>query len=107
MSDLVKLGHSWTAIGQSVWGFTPWNARVRLANVNSFSPTNGIDSDAVALMMAHAPKMYEALHGLVAHECRYVDNEIVIRCGSLDDALYRMHKARCAIGVPPGDRWLP
>lgn len=45
----------------AVWGISPWNARVCLANVTDFSPMNGIDSKANGRLIEAAPDMYAEL----------------------------------------------
>jgi hypothetical protein len=54
----------WELSDGVVWTTSPWNARVRLAITNSFSPMNGIDNFANARLMAAAPELLAALKGL-------------------------------------------
>lgn len=48
----------------SIWGTSPLNAKVRLLNMTSHSPSNGIDQSANAQLIAAAPEMLEALKDL-------------------------------------------
>lgn len=45
----------------SVWAKSPLNARVRIANIIQHAPMNGIDHNANARLIAHAPDMLAAL----------------------------------------------
>lgn len=45
----------------SVWAKSPLNARVRIANIVTHSPMNGIDFQANACLIAAAPSLLEAL----------------------------------------------
>lgn len=72
----------------SIWGISPLNARVRLANIQKHSPMNGIDWEANARLIAAAPEMLAALHEARA----YIDTVIELD-GSVNDengAMLRM-----------------
>ena len=49
----------------AVWGFTPFNARVRLATIHRHSPMNGLDADKQAAMFAASLEMLDALKGAI------------------------------------------
>ena len=51
----------WEVSGLGVWASSPWNARVQIATVEQFSPTNGIDSAANAALIVRAVNFYGAL----------------------------------------------
>lgn len=45
----------------SVWAWSPWNAKVRIANIVKHSPMNGIDHHANAKLIASAPEQHQEL----------------------------------------------
>ena len=53
----------------SLWAKSPWNARIRIANVIKHASMNGIDHDANARLIAAAPDMLEALESAI--NCLY------------------------------------
>jgi hypothetical protein len=55
----------WEVSDGAIWGVSPWNARVRIAQVTHFSPMNGIDSAGHERQIAAAPEMLIALQGLL------------------------------------------
>jgi len=55
----------WSISAGSIWGTSPWNARVRIADVTRFSRMNGIDSEGHEYLIVAAPE----LRDLVATLC--------------------------------------
>jgi hypothetical protein len=55
----------WEYSGGGIWAKSPWNARVRILDVGTFSPMNGVDSTAIGHVAAASPKLYEALERMV------------------------------------------
>jgi hypothetical protein len=86
----------WIFSSGSIWAITPFNARVRIADIHRHSPMNGIDSDGNGQLMAAASELYEALTRL-AHDCGNLDNPMVrerIAHETLPQALSALAKAR-------------
>jgi hypothetical protein len=54
----------WEVSADGIWGVSPWNARVRIASVTSFSPMNGIDSAAHTHRISAVPEMFEAIEAI-------------------------------------------
>jgi hypothetical protein len=54
----------WDVSVGSIWGTSPWNARVRIAEVTHFSPMNGIDSVAHMHRISAVPEMFEAIEAI-------------------------------------------
>lgn len=48
---------NWEVSGDAIWGWSPLNARVRLATIIQHSSMNGIDSVAVARLMVSAREL--------------------------------------------------
>lgn len=76
MSDRDLMPFDWSVSDNSVWGFTQWGARVRLANGVSHSPMNGVDTTSVLRTMAAAPDLVRCLGDAICYGCsrRYGDN---------------------------------
>lgn len=49
----------------SLWGTSPFNARVRIGNIVKHSSMNGIDYEANARLIASAPCLLKALETIV------------------------------------------
>lgn len=49
----------------SIWGTSPLNARVRIADIRQHSPMNGIDNKATARLIVRAVNSHEKLLDLV------------------------------------------
>lgn len=64
MSAAKHIAGPWEVADGAVWGTSPWNARVRIAQVTHFSPMNGIDSAAHERLIATSPEMFEALEAI-------------------------------------------
>lgn len=65
----------WSVSDNSVWGWTQWGARVRLASGVAHSPMNGVDTTAVLSTMAAAPDLLRCLGDAICYGCsrRYGD----------------------------------
>lgn len=55
----------WEYSSGGIWAKSPWNARVRIATVTTFSPMNGIDSDANGHVIETAPELLSSLRAIV------------------------------------------
>lgn len=64
-SETTWLPGPWQYSSGSIWAITPWNARVRILDVGTLSPMNGVDSTAIGHVAAASPKLYDALAALV------------------------------------------
>ncbi len=85
----------WELSDGSVWAKSPFNARVRIADIRTHAPMNGIDSEANAHLIAVAPEMLEALEALVIRVGE-LDRDAMAACVlQLDNALKAIKKARC------------
>jgi len=60
MADAKHTPGPWEYSGGGIWGMSPWNARVRLADITFHRSTNGIASEANARLIAAAPDLLEA-----------------------------------------------
>ena len=60
MSAARTIPGPWEISGGAIWGVSPWNARVRIAQVTHFSPMNGIDSDGHERQIAAVPELLAA-----------------------------------------------
>jgi hypothetical protein len=56
----------WQYSDGSIWGTSPWNARVRLADIRTHAPMNGINSQANANLIAASPALLKALEWAVS-----------------------------------------
>ena len=54
----------WEFSGGAIWGVSPWNARVRIADVTLFSSMTGIDSVAHMHRISAVPEMFEAIEAI-------------------------------------------
>ena len=61
MSNKNELPTSWELSGRSIWGVSPFNARVRLAVLVKHADANRIDSEGAGRLMAAAPTLKKAL----------------------------------------------
>jgi len=70
------LPYDWSVSDNSVWGWSQWGARVRLATGVSHSPMNGVNTEAVLRTMAAAPDLLRCLGDAICYGCqrRYGDN---------------------------------
>ena len=64
----------------SIWGISPWNARVRLANVIKHSEMNGIDYAANARLIAASPRMFDVLQLAIRSLAVAVNNDSFKDC---------------------------
>lgn len=78
MSAQDTMPFDWSVSDNSVWCFTQWGARVRLATGVSHSPMNGVDTSAVLRMMATAPDLMRCLGDAICYGCsrRYGDTSL-------------------------------
>lgn len=56
----------WDISDGSIWAISPFNARVRIADIKKHAPANGINSEANAALIAAAPELLEALKCMAA-----------------------------------------
>lgn len=84
----------------SLWAKSPWNARVRIAEIKRHSPMNGIDSDANARLIAASPELLEALEKTVTWLKHLADREETVKEGG--PVLETIREAREAIAKATG-----
>lgn len=65
MADEMHTPGPWEYSGGGIWGNSPWNARVRLADITFHNSINGIASDANGRLIAAAPELFDVLVDLV------------------------------------------
>ena len=70
----------WEYSGGGIWGRSPWNARVRLADITFHNSINGIASDANGQLMAAAPILLDAAKTALA----FAEYELELRKPSCD-----------------------
>lgn len=63
MAEL-RIAANWEVSGTSIWGVTPLNARVRIADVTLLAPSNGVNWVQHANLIAAAPDMLAALRSI-------------------------------------------
>lgn len=67
MSGPGQLCTRWeVSAGTVIWGISPLNARVKLAEVTRFSPMNGIDSPRIARLMSASPELLKLAQRVAA-----------------------------------------
>lgn len=68
------IGHTpgpWEFSSGGIWAISPWNARVKIATVTTFSPMNGIDSNANGHALAAAAELLAALKSALDEALSY------------------------------------
>lgn len=57
----------WESSATGIWAKSPWNARVKIATITTFSLMNGIDWNANANLIVAAPELLAELRTAVQH----------------------------------------
>lgn len=57
----------WEFSSSAIWAISPWNARITIAHVHTFSATNGISSEANGRLIAAAPELLAGCVAMLGH----------------------------------------